>query len=105
MCVCVCGGTDCRAALTSSRTQGGCDEWIHLFVHRKRVRAEFIEQMQGKLTGLFEEGEMCVSSRALYRQCPTRWSLPACHLLITAPAPIGSKVPLQLQLLSGSSST
>ena len=37
---------------------GGCDEWIHLFVHRKRVRKEFIDKLQGRLTGLVNEGEM-----------------------------------------------
>eukprot|EP01052_Picozoa_sp_SAG31_P004647 SAG31_NODE_195_length_20708_cov_9.627638_1_plen_665_part_00 len=37
---------------------GGCDEWIHLFVHRKRVKREYINRLQGKLTGKLDEGEM-----------------------------------------------
>ena len=36
---------------------GGCDEFITIFVARKRMSAEEIERMKGKLTGLREEGE------------------------------------------------
>ncbi|KAJ4386828.1 hypothetical protein N0V93_009726 [Gnomoniopsis smithogilvyi] len=37
---------------------GGCDEYIKIFAHEKRVSREQLREWQGKLTGLREEGEM-----------------------------------------------
>jgi len=36
---------------------GGCDEYIPLFLHEKRVPRETLKEWTGKLTGLREEGE------------------------------------------------
>jgi ADP-sugar diphosphatase len=36
---------------------GGCDEFIPIFMTRKRMSADKIEAMKGKLTGLREHGE------------------------------------------------
>lgn len=38
--------------------QGGCDEEISLFLYRGRVEKGIITQLQGKETGLREDGEM-----------------------------------------------
>ncbi|KAI9732216.1 MAG: hypothetical protein M1834_004313 [Cirrosporium novae-zelandiae] len=37
---------------------GGCDEFIPIFLCRKRMPKKEIEELQGKLTGLREHGEM-----------------------------------------------
>lgn len=37
---------------------GGCDEYIKIFAHEKRVPREQLREWQGKLTGLREAGEM-----------------------------------------------
>lgn len=37
---------------------GGCDEYIKIFAHEKRVSRGQLREWQGKLTGLREEGEM-----------------------------------------------
>lgn len=36
---------------------GGCDEYIPIFLHEKRVPRNTLEEWEGKLTGLREEGE------------------------------------------------
>jgi ADP-sugar diphosphatase len=36
---------------------GGCDEFIPIFLHEKRVKREQLKGWEGKLTGLREEGE------------------------------------------------
>lgn len=36
---------------------GGCDEYIPLFLHEKRVPRKQLQEWNGKLTGLREEGE------------------------------------------------
>ena len=36
---------------------GGCDEFIPLFLHQRRVKRDTLEDWQGKLTGLREHGE------------------------------------------------
>jgi ADP-sugar diphosphatase len=36
---------------------GGCDEYIPLFLCRKRIAREQLEELQGKLTGLRDDGE------------------------------------------------
>jgi len=36
---------------------GGCDEYIPIFLHEKRVPREQLREWTGKLTGLREEGE------------------------------------------------
>lgn len=36
---------------------GGCDEYIPIFLHEKRVPREQLKEWTGKLTGLREEGE------------------------------------------------
>ena len=36
---------------------GGCDEFIPIFLHEKRVPRETLREWTGKLTGLREEGE------------------------------------------------
>ena len=36
---------------------GGCDEFIPIFLHEKRVKREDLMTWEGKLTGLREEGE------------------------------------------------
>jgi ADP-sugar diphosphatase len=36
---------------------GGCDEFISLFLHEKRIPREQLKEWTGKLTGLREEGE------------------------------------------------
>ena len=36
---------------------GGCDEFVPIFLWQKRVPREQLEEWQGKLTGLREEGE------------------------------------------------
>jgi len=36
---------------------GGCDEYIPIFLHEKRVPREQLRKWEGKLTGLREEGE------------------------------------------------
>lgn len=37
---------------------GGCDEFLRLFLHRKEMTEEELTALQGKLTGLREEGEL-----------------------------------------------
>lgn len=37
---------------------GGCDEYIKIFAHEKRVPRSQLQEWQGKLTGLRDEGEM-----------------------------------------------
>lgn len=37
---------------------GGCDEYIKIFAHEKRVSREQLRTWQGKLTGLRDQGEM-----------------------------------------------
>lgn len=37
---------------------GGCDEYIKIFAHEKRVRRSQLQEWQGKLTGLRDAGEM-----------------------------------------------
>jgi len=37
---------------------GGCDEFIRLFVHRRTVDNAFLNNLEGKLTGLREHGEL-----------------------------------------------
>ncbi|KAJ4413987.1 hypothetical protein N0V82_008197 [Gnomoniopsis sp. IMI 355080] len=37
---------------------GGCDEYIKIFAHEKRVSREQLREWQGKLTGLRDQGEM-----------------------------------------------
>lgn len=36
---------------------GGCDEFIPIFLHQKRIPREQLKEWQGKLTGLRDEGE------------------------------------------------
>ena len=36
---------------------GGCDEFVPIFLHQRRVPRAQLQQWQGKLTGLREEGE------------------------------------------------
>jgi ADP-sugar diphosphatase len=36
---------------------GGCDEYIPIFLHEKRVPRETLKEWTGKLTGLRDEGE------------------------------------------------
>ncbi|KAG9240667.1 hypothetical protein BJ878DRAFT_524982 [Calycina marina] len=38
-------------------SSGGCDEYIPLFLHEKRVKRATLKEWTGKLTGLREEGE------------------------------------------------
>lgn len=38
-------------------TPGGCDEFIPIFLYQKRIPRSELEEFQGKLTGLREEGE------------------------------------------------
>lgn len=39
---------------------GGCDEFIRLMLHEKKVTQDELESLQGKLTGCAEEGEKIV---------------------------------------------
>jgi ADP-sugar diphosphatase len=48
------GETSPRAMFPSA---GGCDEYIPIFLHEKRVPREQLSEWTGKLTGLREEGE------------------------------------------------
>lgn len=36
---------------------GGCDEYIPLFLHQRRVKRDQLQEWQGKLTGLRDHGE------------------------------------------------
>ncbi|KAK7530268.1 NUDIX family hydrolase [Phyllosticta citribraziliensis] len=36
---------------------GGCDEFVPLFLHQRRVRRQELESWQGRLTGLRDQGE------------------------------------------------
>eukprot|EP01113_Clastostelium_recurvatum_P025562 TRINITY_DN3075_c0_g1_i2.p1 TRINITY_DN3075_c0_g1~~TRINITY_DN3075_c0_g1_i2.p1 ORF type:complete len:298 (-),score=89.60 TRINITY_DN3075_c0_g1_i2:34-852(-) len=36
---------------------GGCDEYIKLFLYRQTVSPKYLHEIEGKLTGLIEEGE------------------------------------------------
>lgn len=36
---------------------GGCDEFIPLFLHQRRVKRETLKEWQGKLTGIRDHGE------------------------------------------------
>ncbi|KAG4426903.1 hypothetical protein IFR05_017614, partial [Cadophora sp. M221] len=36
---------------------GGCDEYIPIFLHEKRIPREQLKEWTGKLTGLRSEGE------------------------------------------------
>lgn len=36
---------------------GGCDEFIPIFLCKKKIERKKLEEMQGKLTGLRDEGE------------------------------------------------
>ena len=36
---------------------GGCDEYVPLFLYEKRVKRDTLEEWEGRLTGLREEGE------------------------------------------------
>ncbi|KAF2767192.1 hypothetical protein EJ03DRAFT_158961 [Teratosphaeria nubilosa] len=38
-------------------TPGGCDEFIPIFLYQKRIAREELQEFQGKLTGLRDEGE------------------------------------------------
>ncbi len=39
-------------------TVGGSDEFIRLFLHERDVTREFLTSLQGRLTGVAEEGEI-----------------------------------------------
>ena len=45
---------------------GGCDEYIPIFLHEKRILREQLKEWTGKLTGLRSEGEK-VCEHALFR--------------------------------------
>lgn len=49
------GGETCPRAMFPSA--GGCDEYIPIFLHEKRVPREQLKEWTGKLTGLRDEGE------------------------------------------------
>ncbi|KAF5940181.1 hypothetical protein HYC85_021348 [Camellia sinensis] len=54
---------------------GGCDEEISLFLYRRRVGKEIITQLQGKETGLREQGELIKVHIVAYEklwQCNSR---------------------------------
>lgn len=38
-------------------TPGGCDEFVPIFLHQKRISREELDEFRGKLTGLRNEGE------------------------------------------------
>ena len=48
--------SQCRSL--TQRCCPGCDEFIRLFVCRKAISAELMRSLQGRLTGLREEGEL-----------------------------------------------
>lgn len=48
---------------------GGCDEFVPIFMHEKRVPRSQLKEWTGKLTGLREQGEKVCSFRCAVRCC------------------------------------
>jgi hypothetical protein len=48
-------GDDWKGIIPSG---GGCDEWIRLYLLQRKVTRDVLDQLEGRLTGLAEEGEV-----------------------------------------------
>jgi ADP-sugar diphosphatase len=63
---------------------GGCDEFIKLYIFRRSVERDVINELEGRLTGLPEEGERIklhlVKLNDLWRSCPDAKALSALTL-------------------------
>eukprot|EP00294_Goniomonas_avonlea_P003852 CAMPEP_0114561000 /NCGR_PEP_ID=MMETSP0114-20121206/11768_1 /TAXON_ID=31324 /ORGANISM="Goniomonas sp, Strain m" /LENGTH=263 /DNA_ID=CAMNT_0001746601 /DNA_START=18 /DNA_END=809 /DNA_ORIENTATION=+ len=60
---------------------GGCDEFLRLFLYRGKVSKTVLSRLQGKLTGVYEEGEMIqlkvIPLRDLWKEAPDAKALSA----------------------------
>jgi len=58
---------------------GACDEFIRVFLYRQLAKRSYIEGLQGKLTGLVDEGEVIhlriIPLRELWKSTPDAKSL------------------------------